>query len=624
MKVTVFDKCYETDRQGRIVELDEVLELIKTGGKSHKANIEKLRAAPEEEWSAIKRDLPGVCFAGEFTIGIQLHDKNSGRSWLSYRTDESLTTHSCVVPVDIDDVENVQDSIETLINDPYIFAVWRSPSATGIHALVRIGDGNRHRKHYTALIGYFKDNYDVDIDTTCRNESRILFISYDPNIFINNSAKIFYDVKEEESKKGAVVSGDGFIDYKKLEVAAKMIRKAEYGMKHKMVLNASNLLGGYVAVNKMDYEIAKAILSHEVVNAGMNDLPIKVRAIEDGLRYGMTRPITEVEREWQEAMQEFNVMEEELTFLTDKEDDDDYIRKFMNGLIPPGKPFGYHDLDEYLLLKEAEFYSSLAHANVGKTTMNLWWIFLASVKFGWNWLMYLGENKAAAAKITLMQFYIGKKIQTFSQEEYRIARAFVNEYFNFFATTKLYNYQEILEGTDKFMNFKSLKGLFIDPFNSLKPIVRYGGSRYDYTLEAYNEFRLFPVRTGASLFLSAHTNTEAQRKRDAKGNQVMPIASDAEGGSALNNASDNFIVYHRKTKSPDEWMFTDVDVYKVRNRLTGGQPTPNGNPVRLRMNKGIEFVDIHNSLPFERIWLPDYEPAKPYTSPLVNYDQAPF
>ena len=44
----------------------------------------------------------------------------------------------------------------------------------------------------------------------------------------------------------------------------------------------------------------------------------------------MTRPISEVEEEFKEAVRELGAMEEELSFLSRSNRDDDYIYKFRN------------------------------------------------------------------------------------------------------------------------------------------------------------------------------------------------------------------------------------------------------------------------------------------------------
>ena len=53
-------------------------------------------------------------------------------------------------------------------------------------------------------------------------------------------------------------------------------------------------------------------------------------------------------------------------------------------------------------------------------------------------------------------------------------------------------------------------------------------------------------------------------------------------------------------KDPNEWMYTEVAIDKVRNRETGGKPTPYGSSVKLKMVNGIEFVDDYDNLPFNR------------------------
>jgi len=68
----------------------------------------------------------------------------------------------------------------------------------------------------------------------------------------------------------------------------------------------------------------------------------------------------------------------------------------------------------------------------------------------------------------------------------------------------------------------------------------------------------------------------------------------------LYNRSDNFMTLHRKIKDPNEWMYTEISIDKIRNRETGGKPTSQGAPIRLKMVNGIEFVDEMDNLPFNR------------------------
>lgn len=593
-KVTIFDNIKSiTDPKFR--DVDKVLQAIKNG--VYKEQVENIRRCKEEyKIPALKSQLPCVLFSGEFAKPIEKTSSVSGDKYISYRDDKSLTSHSGFVPIDIDDIDDINEKKEELINNPYIYALWISSSGKGLHGLVRIGDGNKHSEHYKALLEEIHG-----LDPTARNPSRVLYISYDPDIYINTSSSVFYNiVKEEEVKPNLVRFGDGYTDYRKIDVASRMIRLAPDGSKHHTLLKAANLLGGYVATKNIEYDIAVNILTHEISKKQVDDLGLAIKTIEDGIRHGMSMPISEIETNLREAVRIIGVQEEDLSFLASNSKDDDFIYRFRAGLIPMGLPFGYQDLDPHLRLKEGEFYASLAHSHIGKTTVNLWLIFLSAIHYNWNWMMYMGENQSASIKMKLMEFFIGKKVLDMSDLEHNVSLKFVDEHFFILSTDNMYTYGEILEHAKVLMEYKSLKGVFIDPYNSLKMELTAAKNKYIYDYEAYSEMLNFTKKYNTTIFLSVHSTTGSQRERDNEGNQKMPHASDTEGGAALYNRVDNFVTLHRKIKSADEWMFTQISIDKVRNQETGGSPTRQGNPCILRMNKGLEFVDINGLLPFDR------------------------
>ena len=576
------------------VPIEAVLNAIKTG--RYKEKVDAIRNCKEDyKIRSLKSNLPCALFSGEFAKPIEKKWDN-GEPYTSYRDDKSLVQHSGFVPIDIDDVEHIQQAKQTLSKNPYIYALWISSSGKGLHGLVRIGDGNKHTQHYKALLEKIPG-----LDPTARNPSRVLYLSYDPDIYINSSSSTFYDIiQEEENKPSSIKFGDGYTDYKKIDVASRMIRLAPDGEKHHILLKAANLLGGYVATKHIEYDIAFDILVHEISKKDIQDLNLAKKTIDDGLRHGMSKPISEIENDYREAVRNIGVMEEDLSFLASNTKDDDYIFKFRAGLIPMGLSFGYKDLDDNLRLKEGEFYATLAHSHIGKTSVNLWLIFLSAVHYDWNWMLYMGENQSASIKMKLMEYFIGKKIQKMNDLEHNVALKFIDDHFFILSTDNMYTYGEILEHSKTLMQYKSLKGVFIDPYNSLKMELTAAKNKYIYDYEAYSEMLNFTKKYNTTIFLSVHTTTSSQRERDNDGNQKMPHAADTEGGAALYNRVDNFATLHRKIKSPTEWMFTEISIDKVRNQDTGGSPTRQGAPFVLRMNNGVEFVDINNQLPFNR------------------------
>jgi hypothetical protein len=423
MEITIFKHFKEIDKP-LYASLTSIFLGIKEG--KVKEAIELIRESKDEdEIRNLKMQLPCVLFAGKFSIPIS-KKREDGSVFQSYRNDTSLSIHSKIVPFDIDDVDDVEGAKAEMMRDEYIHAVWKSPSGTGLHGLIKIADGNRHEEHYAALIKRYPQ-----FDTSARNPSRVLFFSYDPDILINYDSKIFFEVLEEEKFEGMTMT-QMTTDYKRLDIAAKMIRSAETGTRHNAVIKASYLVGGYIGGGLVEESISREVLKHEVFNKFEGkDVEIEFKAIEDGMKAGQFMPINELARYQQEVMEEAGIMDEELSFLSSNIDDEEFIRRYKAGLIPMGLTFGYDDMDKYLRLKEGEFYATLSHSHTGKTTVNLWLIFLSALKYDWGWVIYTGENRVASIKMKILEFYMGCKIKESPDENLQQGIKWLNERFFF-------------------------------------------------------------------------------------------------------------------------------------------------------------------------------------------------
>ena len=566
--------------------------MIREGG-SIKDLVQQIRTSDDEDQiRELKRKLPCVLFSGVFDIPIK-KTRADNTYYESYRTDESLSTHSRFIPFDIDDINDVEKYKADAHKDEYIYALWVSPSGKGLHGLVKIADGNKHEQHYNALL----KRYPM-FDTTARNPSRVLYASYDPTIYINEDSKTFFEVIESTRNEGILMTGVS-TDYSKLNIASKMIQNAEQGTRHNSVMKASYLVGGWVSGGLVEEHIARQVLEFEVAKKFSNsELEIEFRGIADGMVRGQLAPINELEIQERDAIQELGIMDDELSFLSSDKLDEEFMRKYRAGLIPLGLPFGYHDMDKYLLLKEGEFYATLSHSHTGKTTLNLWLMFLAAYQYDWGFVIYTGENRTASIKMRIIEFYVGKKIKDIPEYEFQHAFKWLNERFFLVNNDSMYEYTELLKYAESVSKYHSIKGLFIDPVNALKRDTRV--NRYDYDMEMYTDMLLFTKRTNISIFLSLHTRTEAQRNRNKDGNQLMPFPADADGGAILYNKVDVFVTMNRDIQDKERYMFTEIYVNKMRNKETGGDVTPKGSPITLRFDWGIEFVDLYNSMPIKR------------------------
>ena len=612
--ITIFEKFSSIGKPYK-TNIASVLKAIKEG--KVKEQIEKIRTETDQEViGKLKLELPAVLYAGVFDIPIT-KTRADGSVYESYRNDKSLSIHSKLIPIDVDDVDPIKYK-EEAHKDPYIYALWTSPSGTGVHGLIKIADGNKHEEHYNALL----KRYPV-FDPTARNPSRILFMSYDPDIYVNENSKTFFEVIENVRNEGIMMIGVS-TDYSKLNIASKMIQTAEVGHRHHSVIKASYLVGGWVSGGLVEEDIAKRVLMYEVLKKfGPQEAEIEYQAVEDGVKAGQYMPINELATYERTAIEELGMIEEELSFLVNNHNDEEYIRRYRAGLIPMGLPFGYDDMDKYLLLKEGEFYALLSHAHTGKTALTFWLIFLSSYKYDWGWVVYTGENRTSSVKMKMIEHYIGKKIKDCSETEFQESLKWVNERMYFINNDTMYSYDELLRYTEKVSKFHSIKGLFIDPINALK--VK-GNNKYDHDMEMYTDMLLFTKRTNISVFVALHTRSQSQRERDKDGNQLIPFPADADGGAVLYNKVDIFLTMNRNIQDPQTWMITEIYVNKMRNKDTGGNTTPRGQMIRLKMREGIEFTDENGWLPINRKGITD---STTYTQATLDdfineMEEAPF
>lgn len=165
--------------------VSEILARIKDGNS--KDIVEAARNEKDKEKrNQIKKKLPAVCFSGEF----------------SKRADNALVTHSGLICLDFDGFKSVKDmntAKKLMSSDEYVMSVFISPSGIGLKVLVKIPPiPENHRRYFNALEDYFGMD---EFDKSCKNESRVCYESYDPDIYINYDSKEWTDLSEDKAKE---------------------------------------------------------------------------------------------------------------------------------------------------------------------------------------------------------------------------------------------------------------------------------------------------------------------------------------------------------------------------------------------------------------------------------------
>jgi len=158
--------------------IDEVLHEIQSD--IHKSQVQNLRNLLQQnkrdEYNSHKRTLPAVTFCGTFDVE---------------RKKSKIKNYNALIVLDIDKLDGpelarIKDCFE---KEPLVFSYWESPSKEGIKGLVSIRyqfeltnanlDG-AHKGAFKKLASYFKVNYNIELDTSGSDTTRLCFFSHDP------------------------------------------------------------------------------------------------------------------------------------------------------------------------------------------------------------------------------------------------------------------------------------------------------------------------------------------------------------------------------------------------------------------------------------------------------------
>lgn len=182
MKVSFYPKITNSDSR-EVAEITTLLENIKNG--VYEDFVYPVRnAKTDDEKKIAKSKAPNFTTSGTFTK----------------RGNNNLIEHSGLIAIDFDHVKDYGDAFNMLINDNYSFAVFASISGDGICCIVKI-DGKRHLDAFEGLQKYYYDKYGLILDIACKDLSRPRFISYDPDLFLNEKSDVFRVYLKKETKQ---------------------------------------------------------------------------------------------------------------------------------------------------------------------------------------------------------------------------------------------------------------------------------------------------------------------------------------------------------------------------------------------------------------------------------------
>jgi predicted P-loop ATPase len=164
---------YNSDRQkipSKNVTIDTYLEWIKEGRWQ-----DQVLAVRNKKLE--KRHLEVATVSGVFDIS---------------KEEKNLVEHSGFICIDIDKKDNIAAiDKDVLAADEYTYAIHDSASGTGGVAIIVRIDPKKHKDAFDGLQKYYFEKYGIVIDSSCRNINRLRYVSYDPDLYLNNRSKTF-------------------------------------------------------------------------------------------------------------------------------------------------------------------------------------------------------------------------------------------------------------------------------------------------------------------------------------------------------------------------------------------------------------------------------------------------
>jgi archaellum biogenesis ATPase FlaH len=173
--ISIYKNSFDTE--GTSVYVDKVLEYIKDG--RWMVQIGAIRSAVSKEVrDELKRNLPSPTFSGLF----------------SKRGKDTLEKYSGIISMDIDQVPPALMSalVEALEENVYVYSAFVSPGGKGIKILFRVDtEGKYHEMAWDQIRLYLENNYAISADIKAKDVSRICYVSWDPDLYLNTKCEIF-------------------------------------------------------------------------------------------------------------------------------------------------------------------------------------------------------------------------------------------------------------------------------------------------------------------------------------------------------------------------------------------------------------------------------------------------
>jgi len=173
LQCTRFKSLRNTKPESTVSVLS-ILEEIRTD--KYKSQIEEIRNFENPSKNPLKDKLPVFTPTGVF----------------NHRSMAGLENYNGLMCLDIDHVANPEDLKERCKNLNWVYAAFVTPSGNGLKVMVKTHATKETYKETEILVAdAFNHATGCSRDNHCKDIARIQFVSYDPNIYINEHSITF-------------------------------------------------------------------------------------------------------------------------------------------------------------------------------------------------------------------------------------------------------------------------------------------------------------------------------------------------------------------------------------------------------------------------------------------------
>jgi twinkle protein len=554
--ITIYQDVYS--KQPHYVSLSHVLERIKTGQKC-RGLVEQVRKGD----TGAKLKLTAIVFSGQVE---------------GNREDANLRAHSGMVILDFDHLnERLPEVRKQMMQRTDVVAAFLSPGGNGLKVVVRIADGQKHRRHYKALMHEIEG-----LDEKNINETRACFESYDPAIYIN------YNAQPYNRLPPVLASPTGG-------------REGAFAKLEKWLTGKGNV---FASGNRNNYIFCLAsaccrfgigeeeATEHIKLNYLSKDTEFTIREALSTIRSAYKRN--------QSGSAEFNhdtLVERNPDSYRDRkevqiEPDDRLVRDviygddvyddaldiYYNG-YKNADPTGIKQIDEIFKWKRGELTVITGIANHGKSSIINFLVLNKAARDGAKWAIFSPENYPPHEFYhDLTEIVVGASCTPGNiknrppVEKFKAAYDFVKKHI-------FYIYPKELAPTPEYIKSRFLElvikekvdGCVIDPFNQLANDYTKTNGRDDKYLETFlSDCSRFGMANNVYMVIVCHPN---KQQKNAAGGYDCPDVFDLAGGAMWNNKADNLLVYHRPYLHKDRTDRTcELHSKKIRRQKIVGTP----------------------------------------------------